>query len=360
MSSAPLLLPNISAEEGPGWRERIKQPAAASLVSLWRGLFDPPVPLAWLEDVSAAAWLNTEEAAEWAAAEGRVLFGAEPDIVARVHDKAFALAAAREAGLLPPLWDRVGVLEPAELRDPAAAWAILDQLLAAEPSAFGAFTLKPRHGSSGRGRVAGRVESLDRAALEGAFSRLADRGGALIEPWVARTADLSAQLLIEQGGGVLLLGTFEQCTSPAGLVRGHRGRVDSRGRSSSGSPHDEALREAAVTMALAASEAGYRGPCGVDAFVYRDSEGHEAFRPVVELNARFTVGQIALAEMRRAMPVLRERLGLAPGVLCGFHFGLAPPAPGWPSEHEGLVCTAAGDGPGLIAVREPESLPSAW
>ena len=357
MSGAPLLLPNLSAEEGPGWRERIHEPAAAALVSLWRRLFEPPLPLAWLEGIAAAAWLNTEEAAAWAAAEGRVLFGAAPDIVARVHDKAFALAAARQADLLPAPWDRIGVLEPTILRDPFAAWAVIDGLLAAEPGIFRAFTLKPRFGSSGRGRVAGRAEGGDRAALEGAFSRLAERGGALIEPWVERTADLSAQLLIEEAGGVLLLGTFEQCTTPAGIVRGHRGRVDSRGRSSSGSAYDEALREAAVAMALAAAEAGYRGPCGVDAFVYRAHDGREAFRPVVELNARFTVGQIALAELRRAMPALRERLGLAPGVLCAFQFSLAPPIAGWPAEQEDLVCTAEADGPGLIAAREPERLP---
>jgi len=360
VSHLPRLLPNVSAEEGPGWRDRIREPAAAALVSLWRGLFEPPVPLAWLEEVSAAAWLNTEEAAAWAAEAGQTLFGGAPEIVARVHDKAFALNAAREARLLPSPWNQIGVLEPAELRDPPRAWAILDARLAAEPDAFRAFTLKPRFGSSGRGRVAGRAEGGDRAAIEGAFSRLAKRGGALIEPWVERIADLSAQLLIEESGSVLLLGTFEQCTSPAGIVRGHRGRVDSRGRASSGSPHDEALREAAVAMALAASEAGYRGPCGVDAFVYRDGAGQEAFRPVVELNARFTVGQIALAEMRRAVPTLRERLGLAPGVLCAFHFGLAPPAAGWPAEREGLVCSASGDGPGLIATREPESLPPAF
>lgn len=357
MSDAPLLLPNLSAEEGPGWQGRIREPAAAGVVSLWRGLFESPLPLAWLEGVSAAAWLNTEEAAAWAAAENRTLFGAAPEVVARVHDKAFALAAAAKADLLPSPWDRIGVLEPAILRDPPAAWRVIDELLAAEPEAFRAFTLKPRLGSSGRGRVAGRAEGGDRAALEGAFSRLAKRGGALIEPWVERTTDLSAQLLVEEGGSVLLLGTFEQCTTASGLVRGHRGWVDSRGRTSSGSAYDEALREAAVTMAVAAAEAGYRGPCGVDAFVYRAPEGREAFRPVVELNARFTVGQIALAEVRRAMPKLRAHLGLAPGVLCAFQFSLAPPVEGWPAEQEGLVCVAQADGPGLIAAREQERLP---
>ncbi len=314
----PILLPNLSAEEGSGWRERIREPAAAALARAWESLFAPPVPLAWLEEVEAAAWLNTVEALDWAEAAGRRLFGAPPAVVAKVHDKAFALAAAREAGLLPPPWDEVAVLEPDELRDGAAAWAILEAALASAPESLGGFTLKPRLGSSGRGRVAVPRAGLDRAAIGGAFPRLALRGGALLEPWVPRSADLSAQLLVEEGGSVLLLGTFEQRTSEAGIVQGHRGRVDSRGRTSSGSPHDEALREAAVAVALAAAEVGYHGPCGVDGFVWRDAAGCEAFRPVVELNARFTAGQVALADVRRRMPDFREQHGLAPGVLCDF------------------------------------------
>jgi hypothetical protein len=80
---------------------------------------------------------------------------------------------------------------------------------------------------------------------------------------------------------------------------------------------DAELRAAALTIARAAAAAGYWGPCGVDAFAYRDPEsGGESLRPVVELNARFTLGSVALGQARRALsaqPALgdAERLELA-------------------------------------------------
>jgi hypothetical protein len=108
------------------------------------------------------------------------------------------------------------------------------------------------------------------------------------------------------------------------MLAGHRGTVDSRGRVDSAHPEDGALREAACELALAARDAGYHGPCGVDAFVFRGPAGEPLLRPLVELNARFTVGTLAIASVRRAMPVARERFGLAPGRLVHFAFALEP------------------------------------
>jgi hypothetical protein len=47
------------------------------------------------------------------------------------------------------------------------------------------------------------------------------------------------------------------------------------------------------------ADAGYHGPLGVDAFVYRDVDGALKLRPVVEVNPRFTMGRLALAIARR-------------------------------------------------------------
>jgi hypothetical protein len=79
---------------------------------------------------------------------------------------------------------------------------------------------------------------------------------------------------------------------------------------SSGSAHDEALREAAVAVAQAALAEGFSGPCGVDAFAFFAGDGQE-LRAVVEFNARFTTGTIACGLLRRALPELVRRTGLA-------------------------------------------------
>lgn len=365
MSEAPALRANLGAEEGGDWRTHQTQPAVAAMAALWRDLFRAPPALAWLEDVEAAAWWNDDAAAEWARKAGRTLFGGAPPVVARVHDKAFALAVAREEGALPAPFDACCVLDPAQLGDPEAALAAIGEAVARAPAEVDAFTLKPRLGSSGRGRVALRRGSLQAPALRGAFPRLAERGGAILEPWVERSADFSTQLCIQPDGSVLLLATLEQLATPSGLVRGQRGLVDSRGRLSSGSGFDEALREGALPVALAAAAQGYRGPCGVDAFGYRVRPGEEpVLRPIVELNARFTAGLVAMGQVRRALPEVRETLGLAPGELCAWFFSPAAPAGGWPKPQASvLFVPIALPGldaePGLAVAHDAASL-DAW
>ena len=365
MSEAPWVLANVGAEEGDA-AGGSPPPAAAVVARLFAALFAAPPVFPWLAlgEGEAEAWLHTADAARAAAARGLRLVGAAPEVVARVHDKAFAQAAAEREGLVPAaLAGLVATLAPEELADAVAALAHVEAYAAALPAWIGGrFALKPRYGTSGRGRVAARAGALDREALRRALPRLAARGGALLEPWLERRADYATQLHVPASGPLTLLGTLEQVVTPAGQPRGHRGVVDARGRVTSGAEGDAALREAAVEVAEAARAEGYTGPCGVDAFAFAGPDGAPRLRPVVELNARFTLGTLALAAVRRALPELRERLGLAPGRSLPFFFGLAPPAGGWPlaGPAAGLVLPAlAGSdasGPALWVAPAPELL----
>jgi hypothetical protein len=368
VSGGLLLLPNVGAEEGeaapgPDVATRRVAPQLDAVARLWHLLFaadtawldanlpPPAYPPAlgawpdgaafpWLESPDGVtAWLNTEAAERRAAAAGRDLSGASPAAVARVHDKAFAHAAACSEGLLPSdLEHALAVLEPAALRDADAAVARISAELARWPAwARRRFTLKPRFGSSGRGRVAGRDGEADTPALRGALPRLAERGGALLEPWLERSEDLSASLWLSEGGELVLLGTTRQWLAPSGLYLGQRGSLDSKGRVTSDSDRDERLREAAATVARAAGAEGFFGPCGLDAFVYRNAGGDEVFRPVVEWNARFTLGAVAIGLVRRALRVIAKAFDLAPGRRLAFHFGLDAPAAGWPQTDASLL-----------------------
>jgi hypothetical protein len=204
------------------------------------------------------------------------------------------------------LRDVVSVLEPEELRTPDAARAIEARVAEWPVWARRSFVLKPRLGTSARGRASGGAAGDTR--WHAALPRLAERGGALLEPWLARTWDASTQLFVHADGSVELLGTLVQDVTPAGAPRGHRGEIDARGVVTSGLACDAELRAAALHVARAAAAAGYRGPCGVDAFAFRDAEGGgETLRPVVELNARFTAGIVALGHAQRAAAALRAR-----------------------------------------------------
>jgi hypothetical protein len=356
-------IPNLGAEEGDGWRRWAEEPAVAGIAKLWRGLLDTdPRIFEWLPGPEVpAAWLNTEDAAREA---GAPLAGPTPACVREVHDKAFALRVAETERLVPEsLRGLVHVFEPEELLAAESAAARIEALTAEWPAwTGGRYTLKPRFGSSGRGRVAGRAGATERAVLVGALPRLAERGGAVLEPWLERTTDLSAQLAITAEGGIVLLGTTTLLCDPSGVYRGHAGTFDRKGRTTSGQRHDEPLREAAACIASAAAAAGLRGPCGVDGFVFRSADGSEALRPVCEFNARYTAGTIALGFLRRHLGKLKNRLGLALEERGWFHFAPVPPAGGWPEPRPGelvriLLDPQAGPaGPALCAGRDPGAL----
>ena len=329
MSGPSLRIANVGAEERPEALEPPELPAATQVARLWERLLGAGGAWDWLPGPEvAAAWLNTSAVERAASEAGKPLFGAPAAVVARVHDKAFAHDVASREGLVPAcLRDCITVFDPYALRDAATGGDALESALGDWPAwARARFTLKPRLGSSGRGRVAGADGAIDRPQREGALPRLAARAGAVAEPWLDRTEDLSVQLLVEPGGSIRLLGSLSLQVDGSGLYRGHCGLVDARGRVSSGSRFDEAVRDAAVAVALAAASEGYLGPCGVDAFAFHGPDGTETLRPVVELNARFTLGTIALSEVRRALATVRGPAGIAPGELRGFRFRLEPGA----------------------------------
>jgi hypothetical protein len=177
-----------------------------------------------------------------------------------------------------------------------------------------------------------------------------------LEPWLKRTCDLSAQFWIGPDRRILLLGTTELLVEGSGLYRGHRGFIDSRGRVSSGKRYDAAMLEAAVAVAQAAADEGYQGPCGIDAFAFEKEPGRIELRPIVEFNARFTLGIIAIGLLRRALPRIRQELSLDPGGLRAFLFRLDAPPGGWPDSADAqgaLLIPLSAEDPGADVRVEP-------
>jgi hypothetical protein len=339
------LFANLGAEEGDGWTRMAAHPRVRTVARLWAALFAsdarlvgphaPSAPRLAAElactaaepaleacaiDGSLVAWLATPEALSLARAEALTFAGADPAIVRRVHDKVFAWRAAEASGLVPdPLAGSAFALTADELVDADTARGRIESAVTAWPEALRArFTLKPRIGTSGRGRCPGRDGRVDAARFATSLARLRAAGGVLVEPWLERTLDLSAQLHVAGEDDVRVLGTLRQVLTAQGGPVGHAGRSAPDGSVDSDTRFDAELRAAARTLALAAAREGFRGVCGVDAFVFRTSDGSERLRPIVELNARFTAGSVALGQLARAR---RAGLGTREGA---FYFGFAP------------------------------------
>lgn len=312
---AVTLLPNFGAEEGDEGAVA-NRPALREAALLWRELFpagarllglrDLPAPLgpwtsgAWdfIPDEGGVAWLATERAHRRLQRAGVRPAGPDPAVVARVHDKAFALRVAAREGLVPPDL-------PLFVFGPGDRPALEAALARLPPGSH--WVLKPRSGSSGRGRIPIRGGVAPR--LGGGWERLAAGGGAILEPWLDRVLDLSVQLHLDRSGQIEILGSTRLVLAPSGLYLGNECVVDEAGRFRAGTRWDEAVESAALRVGAAAAATGYFGPCGLDAFVYRDAAGREVLRPVVEFNARFTMGIVALGILRR----LRSRGALPDG-----------------------------------------------
>jgi hypothetical protein len=363
VTSGTRLFANLGAEEEGGWLRMADHPRVRTVARLWAALFRadarlvgpgaPPPPRlaqALAQDADEAAfpfcdvgpalwpWLATREAEALARADAVPLATSSPDVARRVHDKAFAFAAARAAGLVPDaLADATLVLEPDDLQDADAVRCRIEATVARWPAALRArITLKPRHGTSGRGRLAGVDGVIDPARLGAALARLRAAGGAIVEPWLERTLDLSAQLHVAGPDDVRVLGTLRQVLTTQGSPVGHAGRIREDGSVDSGTRWDDALRAAASAIGAAAARAGHRGPCGLDALVFRDAaSGAEILRPVVELNARFTAGTVALGHVARA-----QRAGLAAAARA-FYFGFAVAGGAWPRAESDAVARIA-------------------
>ena len=258
---------------------------------LWLPGDPPPEPaaevLAWCETPEAAALRTAPRPAEasldlpLAELVWRLPVAA-PEIVARVHHRAFALRVAGDLGCALPGARMVDSL------------AELDRILATQ-GAPDAWVVKAPFSAAGRARHIERkgprlADPKSRRTVENLFER---HGPLLFEPWLDRTADWGCSALLTMDG--------------LRLVGIHRQRVDVKGQfagieleTRDFPARDRArLEEVVAGVAAALRGSGYVGPFGIDAWHWRQPDGTVAFHPLGEINARMTFG---LVEHARSAP----------------------------------------------------------
>ncbi len=158
---------------------------------------------------------------------------------------------------------------------------------------------------------------------------LSQQGGVLVEPWLDRVFDFSVQFALGDQGlrrlGFVRLrnsagGQFEAAWTGPKFCQGMSPALARFLNDGVLTLYDENLREFLETRLV---EAGYAGPVGIDAFVFRTREGNLALKPIVEMNPRHTLGRVALELRRRVAPGHGVELQLRVG---------APIDGGWTSQ----------------------------
>ncbi|MEM7011246.1 MAG: hypothetical protein AAF585_07155, partial [Verrucomicrobiota bacterium] len=136
---------------------------------------------------------------------------------------------------------------------------------------------------------------------------IAKQHAVVVEPWFDRVFEFSVQYEMERDGRLRKLGFVRVENNPRGqFVAAEVGPKILNGLSEGLAKfmalhvlkrYDEDIRE---QLQEHIRPSGYRGPIGVDAFVYRDDVGDLKLRPVVEINPRYTMGRVAW-ELRKRM-----------------------------------------------------------
>ncbi len=156
------------------------------------------------------------------------------------------------------------------------------------------WVIKAEFGMSGRERIlgAGPLKDNDRRWIA---RRLEAEGVVFVEPWVTAVAEAGLQFDVPAGGPCQFLGVAEMLPSARGQYAGTLFAAPDDRRPCDWSP--------AIAVASRAVDElqtlGYFGPVGIDAMWYRSPDGKLTCRPLQDINARWTMGRLALGWRQR-------------------------------------------------------------
>lgn len=191
--------------------------------------------------------------------------------------------------------------------------------------------LKAEFGMSGRERIAGRGQKLDDAQASWIRRRISAGGRLFFEPRVEPLCELSTHWCLSdsevgQGGEAdrqaepELIGTTQLLVDGAGQYVGSipvdhsvidKPLLKCFEYNLSKEVFDQILHDARLVTDEARS-LGYFGPISVDSMVYRGPDGEPLVRPTQDVNARFTMGRIAVEWCQRFATSDRPAWLLAP------------------------------------------------
>ncbi|QDT56507.1 hypothetical protein Pan44_45620 [Caulifigura coniformis] len=149
--------------------------------------------------------------------------------------------------------------------------------------------IKANFGASGRERISG--SGLPTEEMQKWVEKRLSRDGAVfVEPFVESVEEAGVQWEIPPDGGEPdLVGVVPLLSDDRGQYRGSviPSTADVPGQW-------QTVIEFSRRAALRAQSLGYFGPLGIDAMRYRDADGELRERPLQDINARWTMGRLAL------------------------------------------------------------------
>jgi hypothetical protein len=202
------------------------------------------------------------------------------EVVARVNSKLWSHALEIELGLSLP-----GAAT-------ASTFEELEEVVAhACPQAYEKWVIKNEFGFAARERVLGRGPVLLEPQAKWSRRRLAKGETLIFQPWLEVVREYGTAMEISRDGALRILGISDLQTNGAGTGTGYiLGRPPAPVRAGE-------LERIARLVGERLFKEGYYGPVGIDAL-----EHQGGFHPLLEINARYTMGFVAVAVERSLKP----------------------------------------------------------
>jgi hypothetical protein len=225
-------------------------------------------------------WGWTQSAVAVGERAGAVVRTIPLSTVARVNSKLWSHALEVELGIAQPGAALASTFE--ELQEAVAR---------ACPRANDKWVVKSPYGFAARDRVLGRGPILEEPQAKWSRRRLALGETLIFQPWLEVRREYGVVLEISTDGSFEIHGVSDLQTNGAGTGTGYiLGRPPTRERLSE-------LESIAGIVSRRLFGEGYFGPVGIDAL-----EHAGGFHPLLEINARYTMGFVALAVERSLRP----------------------------------------------------------
>lgn len=170
---------------------------------------------------------------------------------------------------------------------------------------------KPQFAHAARNRLLSGTGELNTQQRSWVLKQLRTAGMVYVEPWVDVHSQAGLQFQIEAVVSDYAVADVS-IVARTGLLTDRRGRYQgSLLWPDPGSADCELMRafddewedsvQIGTEVCRLAFEAGYRGPLGIDTFSFRTPDGTSGCRPCNDINARWTMGRVAVALRRHCM-----------------------------------------------------------
>ncbi len=177
-----------------------------------------------------------------------------------------------------------------ELSDEVEVHSMSELCRAIEQAEFAdGFVIKSEFGQSGRGQIISRGKELSEKENGWAKKRIESGRALYLEPYLKPVHEFGIQWEIPRQGTPALFGITS-------LNSGRNGQFASSSvnKNFDSFPELELIIEKQKEACCEIQNAGYFGPVGIDAMIYEASGGTRKTRPLQDINARWTMGRLAI------------------------------------------------------------------